>query len=340
MGEQDVSEAVRSLPKAELHVHIEGTLEPGLALDLAKRNGVSLPWATIDELRRQYEFGDLQSFLDLYYQLMGTLASADDFHDLMLAYLAHAVADGVRHAEIFFDPQVHIRNGLDIDAVMDGLLSGLAEGRKRFGITGGLILSIVRDLPIESADSVLDAVQNRAGDLLGIGLDSAEVGYPPSLFVHVYDRAREMGLHCVAHAGEEGSSDYVAQALDLLHAERIDHGVHAIDDPALVARIARSGIALTACPLSNRRLQVVKDLHDLPLQEFLRAGVPVTVNSDDPAYFGGYIADNYAALEKIGFSLEQLGAIALNSIHASFISPEEMRDLEAQYASWKARYLN
>ena len=268
----DLSQALRTMPKAELHVHIEGTLEPELALALAERNHVALPWTDLEELRRQYEFENLQSFLDLYYQLMATLRTADDFRDLMLAYLERAAADGVRHAEIFFDPQVHVGNGIDLDTVIDGLLEGLRLGRERFGITGGLILCIVRDMPVASAEAMLTAARHRAGDLIGVGLDSAEVGYPPSLFAEVFAKARALGLHCVAHAGEEGPAAYVAEALDLLHAERIDHGIHAIDDEALVRRLAATGTPLTCCPLSNRRLQVVHDLHDLPLRRFLDAG--------------------------------------------------------------------
>lgn len=339
MPAQEPSAAILALPKAELHLHIEGTLEPELALELAERNNVTLPWASLEELRKEYNFTNLQSFLDLYYQLMSTLRTADDFKDVMVAYLRHAAHDGVRHVEVFFDPQVHIQNGIDINVVMDGLLAGLEYGRQEFGITGGLILSIIRDMPVESAEAVLDSVANRTDDLLGIGLDSAEVGYPPSLFVHVYERARAMGLHAVAHAGEEGPAQYVADSLDLLHVERIDHGNHANDDPELVNRLVHENIALTACPLSNRRLQVVGDLHDLPLRNFLDKGVITTLNSDDPAYFGGYIAANYAALEETGFTLEDLSKFAYNSILSSFIDDSERNRLLDEFATWKSKYL-
>ncbi|MDU8981738.1 adenosine deaminase [Bifidobacterium scardovii] len=335
----DLSQALRTMPKAELHVHIEGTLEPELALALAERNHVALPWTDLEELRRQYEFENLQSFLDLYYQLMATLRTADDFRDLMLAYLERAAADGVRHAEIFFDPQVHVGNGIDLDTVIDGLLEGLRLGRERFGITGGLILCIVRDMPVASAEAMLTAARHRAGDLIGVGLDSAEVGYPPSLFAEVFAKARALGLHCVAHASEEGPAAYVAEALDLLHAERIDHGIHAIDDEALVRRLAAAGTPLTCCPLSNRRLQVVHDLHDLPLRRFLDAGVAITVNSDDPAYFGGYIAANYEAMASVGFTLDELSRLAENSIRATFLPNADKQALLDELDGWKARHL-
>ncbi|MCH4208936.1 adenosine deaminase [Bifidobacterium sp.] len=328
-------QALLAMPKAELHLHIEGTLEPELALELAQRNGVQLPWNSLDDLRSQYSFENLQSFLDLYYQLMAVLRTADDFRDLMLAYLERASADGVRHAEIFFDPQVHLDNGLDFDMVVDGLLEGLRIGGERYGISGGLILSIVRDKPVESAQQVLDLAERRAEELLGIGLDSAEVGYPPSLFEECFARARSMGLHCVAHAGEEGPADYVTQALDLLHAERIDHGVHAIDSSELTARLAYDRIALTMCPLSNRRLQVVGDLHDLPIRRFLDRGVAVTVNSDDPAYFGGYIGANYQALADIGFSFDELEGFAKNSISHSFADEERKHQLLKELNDWQ-----
>lgn len=335
----EMAKALRTLPKAELHLHIEGTLEPELALELADRNGVRLPWTSLKELRRQYDFSNLQSFLDLYYRLMSTLRTARDFRDLMLAYLSRAAADGVRRAEIFFDPQVHVDNGLDLDMVMDGLLEGLRLGRERLGIGGGLILCIVRDMPVSSAQAILDAVSHRKDDILGIGLDSAEVGYPPSLFADVFSRSADMGLHRVAHAGEEGPADYVTQALDLLHVERVDHGVHAADDPALVRRLASEDVPLTMCPLSNRRLQVVHDLKDLPLLSLLDAGVKVTVNSDDPAYFGGYIGDNYQALADLGMGLDRLALIARNSLEATFLDEDAKAGLLREFDDWSRRFI-
>lgn len=337
--DQTLERALRELPKAELHLHIEGTLEPELALRLAERNGVDLPFRGLDDLRSRYRFENLQSFLDLYYQLMSVLRTRRDFTDLTLDYLARAHADGVLRTEMFFDPQVHMRNGLDYDLVLDGLLEGLRIGHERYGIDGGLIMCIVRDMPIESAEALLDVASSRAGELLGIGLDSAEVGYPPELFGHVYERARGMGLHLVAHAGEEGPAEYVRQALDTLHVERIDHGVHAADDADLTARLARERIALTMCPLSNRRLQVVDDVADLPVRQLLDAGVRVTFNSDDPAYFGGYVADNYIAMAHAGLSLDDLATIAGNSLDASFASAERKAAYAKSMRSWKDAYL-
>lgn len=332
-------QAICQLPKAELHLHIEGTLEPQLALALAERNHITLPYASLEELRKQYEFTNLQSFLDLYYQLMSTLKTAKDFRDLMVAYLEHAHNDGVRHAEIFFDPQVHVRNGLDYDMVLDGLLAGMQYGRARFGITSSLILCIVRDMPVEDAHRILDLAAPRAHELCGIGLDSAEVGYPPKLFDEVFARARAMGLHVVAHAGEEGPSSYVEQALNILHVERIDHGVRAIDDAQVVQQCARDRIGMTSCPLSNRRLQVVDDISKLPLRALLEAGVPVSLHSDDPAYFGGYIADNYQALADIGFSAAELAQFAQHSIETSFIDKSERQLLLEELTQWRAQYV-
>lgn len=331
----DLHAAIISMPKAELHLHIEGTLEPQLAMQLAERNRITLPWQSLDELRAEYNFSNLQSFLDLYYQLMAVLRTQEDFRDLMLAYLERAAHDGVRRAEIFFDPQVHMNNGTDLDIVMDGLLEGLRLGRERWGVDGALIMCILRDQPVESAEALLDAAEHRIHDLLGIGLDSAEVGYPPRLFSNVYARARALGLHVVAHAGEEGPAEYVHEALDILRVERIDHGNHAADDPTLVTRLATEGIPFTMCPLSNRRLQVVEDLHDLPTLHLLNAGIRVTINSDDPAYFGGYIGDNYEALASIGLTLEQLAQCARNSFEAAFLTDEKRKPLIDALDAWE-----
>ena len=339
MTEPNITQALRELPKAELHLHIEGTLEPELALELAARNGVDLPFRDLDDLKARYRFANLQAFLDLYYQLMAVLRTREDFTDLMLAYLKHAHEDGVRRAEIFFDPQVHMNNGLDYDVVLDGLLEGLRRGRERYGVDGGLIMCFLRDQPVESAERLLDTAAPRADELLGVGLDSAEVGYPPELFERVYARAAALGLHLVAHAGEEGPAEYVRQALDILHVERIDHGVHTIDEPELVRRVAREGIALTMCPLSNRRLQVVQDIRQLPIRAFMDAGVKVTVSSDDPAYFGGYIAANYETLAQAGVSLPMLADIAANSLTASFASAQEQASMLADLSAWRRTYL-
>lgn len=326
---------LRSMPKSELHIHIEGTLEPELALQLADRNGVQLPWNTLEELAAQYQFTDLQSFLNLYYELMSVLRTADDFRDLMLAYLERAHTDGVVHAEIFFDPQVHLNNGIAYDTVLDGLLEGLRIGQERYHIGGGLILCIVRDLPVQSAQHILDLATPRAHELLGIGLDSAEVGYPPSLFTDIFAQARALGLHCVAHAGEEGSVEYIEQALDLLHAERIDHGAHAIDDSAMMHRLANDQIPVTRCPLSNLRLHVVDNIHELQLSAFLDAGIITTINSDDPAYFGGYILENYCALADAGMSVSKLVDMGRMSLMAVFGDDEYKNALLCQFDDWK-----
>lgn len=333
-----ISQALHALPKTELHLHIEGTLEPELALRLADRNGVTLPFDGVDDLRSHYRFDNLQSFLDLYYQLMSVLRTREDFSDLMFDYLAHAHADGVHRAEIFFDPQIHMNNGLDYDLVLDGLLDGITRGRAAYGIDAALILSVVRDLPVESAQTLLDAAAPRADELLAIGLDSAEVGYPPELFERIYARAAGMGMHLVAHAGEEGPAEYIRQALDVLHVERIDHGVRIIEDPTLVRRVAAEGIGLTVCPLSNLRLQVVDDVAKVPIRQLLDSGVCVTVNSDDPAYFGGYIADNYAALAETGLSIAALADIAGNSIEACFAPEADKAAMRTELDQWKTEY--
>lgn len=334
--EKTARDALATMPKAELHLHIEGTLEPELAFELARRNDVPLPWGTLDELRAQYRFENLQSFLDLYYALMRTLRTADDFRDLMLAYLRRAAADGVMHAEIFFDPQVHaFTDHFAYDDVLDGLREGLRIGEKRYGVTGALILSLVRDMDVATADRILDMAQARKDEIVGIGLDSAEVGYPPSMFVDQFARARSFGWHAVAHAGEEGPADYIRQALDLLHAERIDHGIHVLDDDELEARLIRDRIPLTCCPLSNLRLQVVGSIDDHPLPRMVRDGLVCTINSDDPAYFGGYAAANYAALAGAGMPPDTLAALAANSIEASFAGDADKERMRARLADWR-----
>jgi adenosine deaminase len=326
-----------SLPKAELHLHIEGTLEPEMVFALAHKNDIVLPWASVEELRGLYSFTDLQSFLDLYYAGMAVLQTEDDFAELAGAYLTRAAQQGVRHAEIFFDPQAHTSRGIAIDTVIDGLLRALADAHDKTGITGGLILCFLRDQPAADAMATLESVAARSGDLLGVGLDSAEVGYPPSLFEAVFARARDLGLHVVAHAGEEGPPSYVWEALDLLKVERVDHGVRSLEDPLLVERLRTERIPLTVCPLSNVRLGGVAslDLHALPAM--LEAGLVVTVNSDDPAYFGGYIDDNYGAVaDALGLDAEQLRAVAAFSIEASFLDADAKSALLGEIAGWQA----
>ncbi|WP_405741824.1 adenosine deaminase [Streptomyces sp. NBC_01525] len=308
------------LPKAELHLHIEGTLEPELAFALAERNGVTLPYASRDELRRAYSFTDLQSFLNLYYALMAVLRTEDDFHDLADAYLARARAQGVRHAEIFFDPQAHTARGVPLVTVINGLARALDAAPERHGITTRLIMCFLRDESAESALATFEAARPHLDRIAAVGLDSAEVGHPPSKFREVYELAREAGLKCVAHAGEEGPPAYVWEALDILGVDRIDHGVRSMEDERLVARLAAEQVPLTVCPLSNLRLRVIDDLADHPLPAMLDAGLLVTVNSDDPAYFGGYADDNFTAVrDALHLDDATLRTLARNSFRAAFL---------------------
>ncbi|WP_285117395.1 adenosine deaminase [Leifsonia sp. fls2-241-R2A-40a] len=330
-------DALHALPKAELHLHIEGTLEPGLAFELAARNGIELPYASVDDLAAQYDFDDLQSFLDLYYATMSVLQTRSDFAELTGRYLRRAHSQGVRHAELFFDPQAHTARGVPFDDVVDGIGDALDEAERELGMSGGLILCFLRDQPVESAEEALTAGLARTDRIIGVGLDSAEVGSPPSLFEGVYARARAAGLHAVAHAGEEGPAAYVREALDLLHAERIDHGIRSIEDPELVARLAAERIPLTVCPLSNVRLKATPDLRDHPLLRLDAAGVRVTVNSDDPAYFGGYAGQNFTAIrDALGLTEEQARRFARTSIEASFASDDRKAELLAELEGWHA----
>ncbi|GAA4961857.1 adenosine deaminase [Kineococcus glutinatus] len=326
-----------TLPKAELHLHVEGTLEPELAFDLAARNGVELPFADVRELRAAYDFRDLQSFLDLYYATMAVLRTARDFTDLTLAYLERSVPQGLRHVELFFDPQAHTGRGVAFEDVVDGIGEGLRLGRERWGVTGGLIMCFLRDQPVEDAARTLQAAATRRGSLLGVGLDSAEVGHPPALFADVFAAARAQGLHVVAHAGEEAPPAYVREALDVLGVERVDHGVQAVHDADLLRRLAAEQVPLTVCPLSNVRLRVVDRLEEHPLHRLLAAGVRVTVNSDDPAYFGGYVGDCYRALrEAVGLSDAQAAQLARNAVLGSFADQARKAELLAEVEAWVA----
>jgi adenosine deaminase len=320
-----------SIPKAELHLHIEGTLEPELMFDLAARNGYELPFGTIDEVRRAYRFTDLQSFLDIYYQGAAVLQTAEDFYRLTSEYFDRAAADGVRRAEIFFDPQTHTNRGVDFVVFMEGFRAAMADARSRHGISSDLILCFLRHLSGEEAVSTLREAEPHLESVIAVGLDSSEQGRPPHLFEDVYAMARELGLRAVAHAGEEGPPEYVAGALDVLGAERIDHGVRSLEDQDLVDRLARERVPLTVCPMSNVALRVVDDISTHPLPAMLDAGLRVSVNSDDPAYFGGYIGDNYAALvTDLEFGVDQIAAIARNSIDSSFLPEEEKAKLVAE----------
>ena len=330
----DTASFVRALPKAELHLHIEGTLEPEMMFDLAARNGIDLPFANVEEVRAAYEFSDLQSFLDIYYQGAAVLVTEQDFFDLMYAYLGRAAADGVRRAEIFFDPQTHTERGIDFSVFMGGFTRAIEAASEEWGISAALIMCFLRHLPGEAAVETWSEAAPYANLMIGVGLDSSEVGNPPEWFAAAYQLARDAGLHAVAHAGEEGPPAYISGALDSLGSERIDHGVRSAEDPDLVERLVAEQIPLTMCPLSNVKLRVFDRLEDHNLKDLLDRGVRVTVNSDDPAYFGGYVLDNYVAIaEALNLSRGELIALARNSIEATFLPIDEkdalLADLEA-----------
>jgi adenosine deaminase len=317
---------VTAWPVAELHVHIEGTLETELLVTLARRNGVALPSYDPDELRELYRFTDLQSFLDIYYANLAVLRTEDDFYDLAMAYLTRATAAGVRRAEIFFDPQTHLANDVPLATVFGGLTRALTHARRDLGISADLILCFLRHLGGAAALETLEAAIPYLDQFVGVGLDSAEVGFPPSLFTEVFARAGALGLHRVAHAGEEGGPDYVHEALDLLGVERIDHGIRAIEDPRLVQILRDRAIPLTVCPLSNVCLQATPTLAVHPLPAMLAAGLLVTISSDDPAYFGGYVDDNLTAIEtEFALDPQQMATLARNSFRASFLPEAEKR---------------
>ncbi len=309
-----------SPPTAELHVHIEGTLEPAAAIAMAARNGVSIPVTDPGELLARYSFSDLQSFLDLHYANLSVLRTAQDFFELATGYLDQARRCNVRRAEIFFDPQTHVSNGVPLEAVMEGLTAAIRNSERTHGISADLIMCFLRDRGAEAAGQMLSAIMPFRDDIIGVGLDSTEIGYPPELFADVYARAAAEDLHLVAHAGEEGGPQTVAAALDVLHVQRVDHGIRAMEDPALVERLRDERVPLTVCPLSNVRLRVVDTLADHPLPAMLDEGLLVTINSDDPPYFGGYIDANYAAIrEQCALTPGQIETLALNSFDAAFI---------------------
>ena len=319
----DLATFAAGLPKAELHLHIEGTLEPELMFELARRNKVAIPFGTVEEVRAAYSFTRLQDFLDIYYRGADVLRTEEDFRDLALAYFDRAAADNVRHAEIFFDPQTHTDRGIPMATVVAGLLAAMAEAEARHGLTAKLILCFLRHLDEEAAFATLKAAEPWLDRIAAVGLDSSEVGNPPAKFERVFAAAAVLGLRRVAHAGEEGPPDYVADALDLLLVDRIDHGNRALEDPRLVARLAREAVPLTVCPLSNLKLCVVASVDAHPIARMLRAGLRATINSDDPAYFGGYVNDNFAAIADTGMlSRDDLAALARNSFLGSFLDDE------------------
>lgn len=327
---------IAGLPKAELHLHIEGSLEPEMMVMLAERNRVALPYADVDAVRAAYSFTNLQDFLDLYYQGMSVLLTEQDFYDLTLAYLRRVAKDNVRHVEIFFDPQGHTDRGIAFATVFDGIEKALRHGEAELGITSKIILCFLRHLSAEAAMATLDQALTYKGRIAGVGLDSSEQGHPPAKFKAVFDRARAEGFRAVAHAGEEGPPEYVWSAMDDLKVERIDHGVRALEDPDLVLELAKRKLPLTVCPLSNIRLCVFDDMTAHPLKMMLDRGLMVTVNSDDPAYFGGYMNDNYYAVRQaLALSDEELALIACNSFEASFLDA----DTKAKYVAEVQTYV-
>ena len=327
----DANRLIARLPKCELHVHIEGTLEPELLFGLARRNGIKLPYESVEALRRAYQFRNLQDFLDLYYQGMSVLITEQDFHDLALAYLRRAHADNVRHVEMFFDPQGHTSRGIAFATVIGGLHRAVTAAKRDLGIDASLIMCFLRHLDEADAERTLDQALTFRDKIVGVGLDSSEVGNPPSKFKHVFGRARDAGFFLTAHAGEEGPASYVWEALDMLGVARIDHGNRSLDDPALVTRLAREKLALTLCPLSNLRLRVIDQLAHHPLRRMMDKGLVVTLNSDDPAYFGGYVNDNYrAVMDALALGSDEITAIVRNGVDASLMPPPEKAKLQAE----------
>ncbi|MFM9885613.1 MAG: adenosine deaminase [Burkholderiales bacterium] len=336
-----LGDLLRASPKAELHIHIEGSLEPELIFKLAERNRIALPYPTVEALRAAYAFTDLQSFLDIYYAGADVLLREQDFYDMAWAYLSRAAADNVLRAEIFFDPQTHTSRGVAFDSVIGGLHRAITDARARLGISADLILCFLRHLSEEEAFATLEEALPHRGRYIGLGLDSGERGNPPEKFARVFARGRELGFHIVAHAGEEGPPAYIRSALDVLKAERIDHGVRCLEDPALVERLVRERIPLTVCPLSNEKLRVVNRLSDHNLGELLARGLVATINSDDPAYFGGYINQNFIeTFDALRLKAEHAYQLARNSFEASFASPDAKQEwiakLDACFDSFEA----
>jgi adenosine deaminase len=321
-------EFLRGLPKAELHLHIEGTLEPELLFEIAGRNNNLIKYSSVEQLRAAYEFNNLQEFLDIYYEGAGTLQTEQDFYDMTLAYLRRAAADGVTRAEIFFDPQTHTDRGIAFDVFMTGLHAATVAAGRDLGVSAALIMCFLRHLPAAAAMETLENSLAYRDQFIGVGLDSSEVGFPPEIFTDVFARARAEDLHLVAHAGEEGPPEYVWGALDVLDVERIDHGVRALEDATLVQRLADDAVPLTVCPLSNIRLGGFERMEEHTLPKMLDLRLKVSINSDDPAYFGGYVGDNYIeTYHALGLSIEQMITIARNSLDAAFLPDNDKKDL-------------
>lgn len=324
-------EYIKSLPKAELHLHLEGSLEPELMFKLAKRNNIRLNYSSVEEIKKAYKFKDLQSFLDIYYQGAEVLVTAEDFYDLTTAYLQRCMNDGIDHVEPFFDPQTHLERGVPLEVQLEGIGNALRDAGSRWGITSGLILSILRHLPAEDGMRVYEMARPMIGEFIGIGLDSSELNHPPRHFAPIFEAARADGLRVVAHAGEEGPPSYVWEALQTLRVQRIDHGVRALEDATLVSQLIDQQTPLTVCPNSNIRLKVYQHMAEHPILHMLDQGMNVSINSDDPAYFGGYLVDNFMAVNQaLGMSRKDAALLARNSISASFVDPQRKAQLLAR----------
>jgi len=336
MVKKSLKSFIYGIPKAELHLHIEGTFEPELMFKIAGRNNVRLPYKSAGDLKKAYDFGNLQDFLDIYYKGASVLLHERDFYDLTAAYFSKVRRQNVRHAEIFFDPQTHTGRGVDFGAVIRGIHRAMADAEKKFGITSMLIMCFLRHLDEKSAMLVLKQGLKYKKWISAVGLDSSEKGNPPSKFKRVFAEARKHGFFAVAHAGEEGPAEYVRQSLDLLRVSRIDHGNNSLDDPALIRRLVSEKIPLTVCPLSNLKLRVVKNLKDHPLKKMSGKGLLVTINSDDPAYFGGYIAENYSAVaDALGLDKNAIRKLAENSFAASFLDDKSKKKLLSEVKNFK-----
>jgi adenosine deaminase len=321
---QELKELIENIPKAELHIHIEGSLEPAMMLELAKRNGVDLPYADIDAINEAYNFNCLQDFLDLYYQGMSVLQTEQDFHDLTWAYLQRCQQQNVVHCEIFFDPQGHTERGVGFPTFMSGIGSALARAETELGISSKLIMCFLRHLDEQSAFDTLESALPHLDEITAVGLDSSELGRPPHLFSRVFARAAELGLKRVAHAGEEGPPEYVYEALDLLQVDRIDHGNRSLEDDVLIKRLVDQGTPLTVCPQSNLRLAVIDDMSEHPIRRMLALGLNACVNSDDPAYFGGYVNENFFALiDATGLTRDEIFQLVINGFNSSFLAEAE-----------------
>ncbi|WP_421930914.1 adenosine deaminase [Phenylobacterium sp.] len=334
---QPTADFIRGLPKAELHLHIEGSLEPEQMFEFARRNRIDLPFKSVEAVRAAYAFSNLQDFLDIYYQGAGVLQTEEDFRDLALAYFRRLAADGGVHAEIFFDPQTHTDRGIPFAVAAEGLLAGMAQAQAELGVTSKLILSYLRHLSEEAAFETLKQAEPYLDRMVGVGLDSSELGHPPSKFAKVFKASRERGLKLSAHAGEEGPPEYVWEALEGLAVDRIDHGNRSLEDPVLVKRLVADGMTLTVCPLSNLKLCVVDDLRNHPLKRMLDLGLKATINSDDPAYFGGYLAQNWIdTTEALGLTRDELATLARNSFTGSFLAPAEIAARVAEVDAYVA----